>query len=106
MGALSVTSDIIGAGTALAGLMLVYIGFQIADFGTYSATEKKTVKPKFQLRAGLAVVGVILALLAALAALLTKAAGDQNFAIVPITLAVIAFLWTIVIAVANVWEIK
>ena len=106
MGVLAVTSDVIGAGTALAGLMLVYIGFQIADFGSYTATEKRTVKPKFQLRAVLAVIGVILALLAALAALLSKAAGSEIYATVSITLAVIAFLWTIVVAVANVWEIK
>lgn len=106
MGALAVTGDVISAGTALAGLMLVYVGYQVSEFGSYSATERKTVKPKFQLRVALALIGIVLALLAALVALLTKASGSENGASIAVTLAVLSFGWTVVVAGANFREIK
>lgn len=106
MGAMAVTSDVISAGTALAGLILVYVGFQVSDYGSYRPTERKAVKSKFQLRVVLALIGVGLALLSALVALLAKAAGSENAAPIAVVLAVLAFIWTFVVAAANALEIK
>ena len=106
MGALAATGEIVTAGTALAGLMLIYIGIQVTNYGGYTATERKTVRPKFQLRASLAAIGVVLALIAAASGLVAKALESQSGAIWAVSISVIAFIWTIIVAIANVREIK
>lgn len=106
MGAIGATGEIVTAGTALAGLMLIYIGIQVTNYGGYTATERKTVRPKFQLRASLAAIGVVLALLAAASGLVAKALDNRCLAILAVSIAVVAFIWTIIVAIANVREIK
>jgi len=106
MGALGATGEVVASGTALAGLMLIYIGIQVTNYGSYTATERKTVKPKFLLRASLAAIGVASALIAAALGLIAKTLNNQCLAGWAVSVAVVAFVWTILVAVANVREIK
>lgn len=106
MSALEATGDIIAAGTALSGLMLVYVGAQLANFDSYTASEKSSVKKKFQVRIGLSGIGSIIGLLAALFALFAKINASENLAMTSVSLAVIAFLWAIFVMAANMWEVR
>lgn len=55
MDSISIAGETVTAATALAGLILVYLGSLAASYGTYQPTERKTVKSGFLKRAWLAV---------------------------------------------------
>ena len=69
---LEMASDIIGAGTALAGLVLVFLGSVSNGFDAYQPQERRTVVKKYRRRAWLAFAAFVLALGAALLGLLSK----------------------------------
>jgi uncharacterized membrane protein YccC len=56
--------------TALAGLILVFLGLNLTTFGSYQPTERSTVRPKFRHRGYVALIGFLSALLAAVFALM------------------------------------
>jgi hypothetical protein len=60
---------IFSGGTALAGLILVFLGASLASFDTYGPTEKSTVRPKYRKRAYTSLAGFFAALLAAVLSL-------------------------------------
>jgi len=70
--ALELSGDIATAATALAGLLLVFMGAQATSFEGYEPQEKKAVRGKFQARTWFAFAGFALALLAAAMALFAK----------------------------------
>jgi uncharacterized membrane protein len=59
----------VGAATALAGLILVFLGAISASFASYHKQEQAAVRARFQTRAWIAFVGFTLALLSAALAL-------------------------------------
>jgi hypothetical protein len=69
---LSVAGDIAGAGAALAGLTLVFLGATASAYEGYGATEQPAVKDLYQSRARFAFGGFILSLTACLLALAGK----------------------------------
>ena len=69
----AVASDVVTAGTALAGLILIYIGSQVAAFeGRQPGGERNAVRFKILVRSWLAFVGFVLALGAAALAIIGK----------------------------------
>nr|NUR37551.1 hypothetical protein [Sphingomonas sp.] len=69
---LEMASDIIGAGTAMAGLVLVFLGSVSNGFESYAPQERRSVVKKYRRRAWAAFAAFTLALVAALLGLLSK----------------------------------
>jgi uncharacterized membrane protein len=91
----AVSEEVVGAATALAGLILIYIGSQVASYGSYNAQEQKTVKGRFQARAWIAFVGFVLALLAAALGITGKWLGSACTSNVSVWALLAAFAWTL-----------
>ena len=62
---MAIAGVIVGAGTALAGLILVFLGGIFTSYESYDADQQTAVRSKYILRASLALAGFITALLAA-----------------------------------------
>ena len=60
---------VFSGGTALAGLILVFLGASLASFDAYTTTEKSAVRPKYRKRAYTSLAGFGAALLSALLSL-------------------------------------
>lgn len=60
----NLAGDVIAAGAALAGLLLVYIGSVATSFGGFEKAQQASVKGAHQLRAWLGFVGFMFALVA------------------------------------------
>lgn len=101
----AVSEEVVGAATALAGLVLIYIGTQVASFGSYNVQEQKTVRGRFQKRAWLAFVGFVLALLAAALGVIGKWISSPCTGNVSVWLLLAAFGWTLFATVQTVREI-
>lgn len=101
-----VAGEMIAAATALAGLILVYLGSLGSSFDTFETAEKNSVRAKYQRKAWIAFVGLFLALLAALLALLGKWLPSECIADVAICVLLVAFGWGGGIGLLTVLEVK
>ena len=102
----NLSSEVVTAGTALAGLILIYIGALITSFGSYQASEQKSVKFRFLGRAWLSFVGLFLSLLAASLAILGKWFGSACVGNVSVCIILAAFAWAVFATVLAIQEIK
>jgi hypothetical protein len=68
----SLAGDIAGAGAALAGLTLVFMGHTGAAYYSHSTTDRQAVRKTYQRRSRLAFVGFALSLAATLSSLIGK----------------------------------
>jgi len=105
MDGIAVAGEVAGAGTALAGLILVYLGALVAGFETFQPQERKANKPRYLKRAWIAFVGVILALLSALLGIAGKLFQSACPADAGVVLLLLSFLWGGLIAYFTVREI-
>ncbi len=105
-GILSLTGDVIAAGAALAGLILVYLGSVASGYAGFAATEQRSVRASFQRRAWFAVVGVALAIAASGTALLGKWLSQICLAGSSVVLLALAFIWVVATAVLIAFEVK
>ena len=64
-----IAGQILGAGSALAGLILVFMGAAFTAFEGYTSEQKSAVRKKYQRRALVALAGFVASLLAAAIAL-------------------------------------
>ena len=101
-----IAGDIVAAASALAGLILVYIGALSASFSTYEAAERKSVIGGFQRRAWFAFVGLALFLLAVLLALFGKWLQIECMIIGALMILAVATAWLVATAILTVREIK
>lgn len=69
---ISVAGDAIGAATALAGLILVYLGSLAASYASFEPQEKRSVRLKHRRRAWFAFAALLLSLLAAVLGVAAK----------------------------------
>lgn len=106
MDGLGVSQEVTGAGAALAGLILVYLGMTVSSFDSYQPQEKKAVRARMKKRAWFAFGGLALALSATALMTLGKWVKSEGFANVAVFVLLVAFAWTVVTAVMAVWEIK
>ena len=88
-----VSGEVVTAGTALAGLILIYIGSLVTAFGSYQPTEQKSVRMKFLARAWMSFVGFFLALLSGALAVLGKWLPNPCMSNASVWILLAAFGW-------------
>src|SRR6478735_4114362 len=76
----SIASDIAGAGTALAGLILVYLGAVAVRYETLDPKDQSTARDVYRRHARRAFRGIVIALVAAVAALTAEALKSEPYA--------------------------
>lgn len=104
--AIGIAGDVAGAATALAGLILVFLGAISTSFDSYQKGEQGTVRSRYQRRAWFAFVGFVLALLSALSALSGQWLNQQCLALAGLALLAVAMIWVLLAALFSVREIK
>jgi hypothetical protein len=104
--AAEVAGDIVTAGSAISGLILVYIGSLTASFATYQPTEKKAVVASYSQRAWFAFIGLVLFMIAIVLALIGKWLDVPCMIIGALVLLIVALIWVLVTAILTVLEIK
>lgn len=97
-GAAEIASEVAGAGTALAGLILVYLGAVAASYASYSADTQIDVRRTYRLQAWWAFAGVAISLAAAACGIISKANGSDCLATVAAGLLFLAFVWALLSA--------
>jgi len=95
----SVASDIAEAGTALAGLILVYLGAVSVRYETLDSKAQSSARVVYRSHAGRAFRGIVIALGAAVAALIAKLLNVEPYSTILATMAGIALLMSFFIAV-------
>jgi hypothetical protein len=105
-GVLSLTGDVIAAGAALAGLILVYLGSVATGYAGFDPAAHRTVRASFQRRAWFGVVGVVLAITASGAALFGKWLSNICLAGTSVVLLALALIWVVATAVLIALEVK
>jgi hypothetical protein len=105
-GVLGLTGDVIAAGAALAGLILVYLGSVATGYATFERTQQGAVRASFQRRAWFGVVGVVLAIAASGTAVLGKWLSHVCVAGSSVILLALALIWVVVTAVLIALEVK
>jgi NADH:ubiquinone oxidoreductase subunit 6 (subunit J) len=76
----SIASDIAGASTALAGLILVYLGAVAVRFETLDPKDQASAREIYRRHARRTFRGIVIALVAAIAALTAKALKSEPYA--------------------------
>jgi hypothetical protein len=100
------SGDVVTGASALAGLFLVYLGNIATSFSSYDKQAQATVRHGFQTRGWLAVVGISLAILSAILALLGKWSGNNCAAAAAVVLLLAALILGAVIAFIAVRDIR
>ncbi len=98
--ATEIAGDITAAGTALGGLLLVFVGFITTSFESYGAEAKSAVIGTYRWRGWLAVVGFIFALSSAAFAIAGK--WSESSCLVGVSAALLGISFVIVVVVAFV----
>jgi uncharacterized membrane protein len=102
----SVASDIAGAGTALAGLILVYLGAVAVRYETLDYKAQASARDVYRRHARRGFRGIVLALAAAVAALIAKSLRSEPYAAMIATMAGLALLASFFIAVMAAYWIR
>jgi hypothetical protein len=106
MGVLGITGDLVGAGAAFSGLVLVFLGFAVSSFDSYDSTQKRSVRTRFQWRTWLAFSGLALSIASTAAALAAKAANLECLAWIAIVLLALAAALVIAAAVIVALDVR
>lgn len=107
MDGISVAGEVVTAGTALAGLILIYIGSVATAFeARQPGGERNAVRIAFLAKAWLAFVGLFLALLAAGLSIIGKWLGSSCAANVAVWVLLAAFGWAVFATVQIIKGIK
>lgn len=106
MNSISIAGESVASATALAGLILVYLGSLVASYEGFQPQERRAVKSGFQRRAWVAFVGLIISLFAALLGVLGKWLPNECVADVSTVMLLLAFIWGGGIALITTMEIK
>jgi uncharacterized membrane protein len=102
----SVTSDIAAAGTALAGLILVYLGAAAVRYETLDPKDQASARDDYRQHARRAFRGLVIALVAAVAAMTAKSLKAEPYTMIA-AMAGLALLMSFFIAVmAAYWILR
>ncbi len=103
----SVASDVADAATALAGLILVYLGAVAVRYETLDPKDQSSARDVYRRHARRAFRGIVIALVAAIAALTAKSLKSEPYATMIAAVAVLALLMSFFIAVmAAYWILR
>jgi hypothetical protein len=94
----ALNEQLVTAGTALAGLILVFLGSTLAAFEGYDATQRHSVKVKYQRRALVAFFGFLCSLSGATAGIVALLRPGDCWSAVGLTFLGLAFLLTLALA--------
>jgi len=98
--------DVVAAGAAVAGLMLVYMGALSGSFGGFQGREKATVLPSYRRRIWFAFAGLTLNATAIPFGLAAKALDCESPLWASLVLLILGLGWLIAVAVLSALEIK
>jgi hypothetical protein len=104
-GSIELASDVVTGGTALGGLLLVYIGGVTASYSGFQKAEQGPVRAKHQTKAWLAVIGLFFSLGSAGAAVVGKWLDNECAATAAIISLIVALLWGCLAAILSAKEI-
>ena len=103
---IGIAGDVVTGATALAGLVLVYLGSVASGFAGFEREQQRTMKSSFQRRAWFGFAGMVVAILSAALALAGKWTNNGCIVASAIALLLLALLWGIAIAFLTVREIR
>jgi hypothetical protein len=103
---LGIAGDIIQGATALAGLMIVFIGNAVSGYSSYDKVQQRAVRDAFRQRAWFGFWGVFVSIVAVLLAVLAKWTGANALAIAAAFFLLGALVWAGVCAWSTAREIK
>lgn len=104
--ATEIGGDVVAAGAALAGLMLVYMGALSTGFGSFQGREKATVLRSYRRRVWFAFAGLALNGAAIPFGLAAKALDCEWALWASLALLILGLVWLIAVAVLSALEIK
>jgi uncharacterized membrane protein len=104
--AISIAGEVAGAATAMAGLILVFLGATSTSFDSYQKQEQNSVRKRYRQRAWSAFTGLSLSLLATFFALVSKWADSEAMAVTAFILLVAGLVFVVAVAITTVLEIK
>jgi uncharacterized membrane protein len=103
----SAAGDIADAGTALAGLILVYLGAAAVRYEALDSWVQTSAREDYRRHARRAFRGIVIALAAAIAALTAKSLKSEPYATIIAAMEFLALLMSFFIAVmAAYWILK
>ena len=105
MAALDITGQIVGAGTATAGLILVFLGATTASYEGYQAQERRSVRDVYQLRANIAFATLLVSIATVVFALLSDWFDASGLAVASFGLLCVSLVgvaWTAYISVSEI----
>jgi hypothetical protein len=105
-GVLPLGGDIIAAGAALAGLILVYLGAVANEYASFPKTDQSAVRSVFARRAWFAALGIAFSISASGIAVLGKWQAQSCLVGAAAILLALALVWSVVIAILLAAEIK
>ena len=103
---IGIAGDVITGATALAGLILVYLGSVASGFAGFEREQQRTIKSSFQLRVWFGFGGMVVAIFSAALALVGKSVNNGCIVAAAIALLFIALLWGIAIAFLTAREVR
>ena len=106
MDALKMADAIVGASSATAGLLLVFLGSVTSSYELYRPTDKKAVRKKYQERGLVAWLGLIIAFASAVLGLLAQWMTAANLAVAAFLLLTVSLLFVLYAAYLSLSEIK
>lgn len=104
--AVSIMGEVASAATALAGLVLVFLGTTVNAFNSYQKAEQASIRSKYQARAWTAFICFLLSILSAALALMAKWLSHDCTAFFSLALLTAAMALVVAAAVSAVREIK
>jgi hypothetical protein len=97
-GVFNLAGDVIAAGTALAGLILVYLGSVVAGYERFDKPQQPSVRPIYQRRAWFAVAGIVFSIGASGTAVLGEWLANSDMANASIVILALALIWAVITA--------
>lgn len=104
--ALAISGELVSASAAVAGLILVFLGFQVSSFASYQKQEQRAVLGHFRPRAWLAFAGFVFSLISTTLALVGKWLGIECLAFSAMLFFALTLIMVFIAAVLAVREIR
>jgi divalent metal cation (Fe/Co/Zn/Cd) transporter len=102
----NILGQLFAGGTALAGLVLVFLGGVLTSYDSFDAVAKKSVRRKYRARAWLAFSGFLTALISAASGLVGLFFGSWPWLRIGLVALALSGILLVVIAVLSVREIS
>jgi len=94
----NLANQLLSAGTALAGLILVFLGVVFTAYESYEAPQKSAVRAKYRFRAWLAFAGLACVLCAAAGGMVANWSSWSFWLYAGVTMLSAAFLLLVILA--------